>query len=353
MVFILSLLTAILFVLLFEKPLKRNPIPFYVVSALISVAIIILQLQNVSFGGYVGKYLYPMLSNAGLGAAFFVLVMYAATFENGSYPAKLLIPIRGQLSIIASILTLAHVFSFSTLLSPKLSLVYILSAVMVIIMIPLFITSFIKIRRRMHPKTWKSLQRFAYAFYLLIYLHILFLYIRRAMHGDSRSAQNIAVYSVVFLWYFICRPIKAYSTKHKDFNLNRFRYISLVPIALLSFGIYGYMQNTAAAPEQIAETENTSTEASSTITDGIYSATCFGYAGDITVEIKVENEEVVDITLPDYGDEPDYKHFSEDVVKQLKQDPLADVDAVSEATFSTKAVIEAYNDALKQAGIIK
>ena len=87
------------------------------------------------------------------------------------------------------------------------------------------------------------------------------------------------------------------------------------------------------------------------MTDGVYSATCFGYAGDITVEIKVENGEVVDITLPDYEDEDDYKHFSEDVIEKLKQGPLEDVDTVSGATFSTQAVIDAYNEALKQAGI--
>ena len=356
MVFFLSLLTAVLFVLLFEKPLKKNPIPFYVISAILSLATIIIQMQGIVFGGVMGKYIFPMFSKAGLGTAFFVLVMYAATFKNGSEPIKLLMPIRGQLSIIASILVLGHVFSISGIFSPEKTLLYILSVTMFIIMIPLFITSFNLIRKKMNAKVWKNLQRFAYIFYLFIYFHILLLYVRGAIRGDLRSTLNIFVYSIIFLWYFISRPLKAYSVKHKDFDLNRYRYISLILVVFVSLGIYGYMLGAAdhardESTKSVAESEDASKEPAPVVEDGIYSSTCFGYAGDITVEIKVENGEVVDISLPDYGDEEDYKHFSEDVIEELKKDPLADADTVSGATFSTQAVIDAYNDALKKAGL--
>ncbi|MBO5985510.1 MAG: FMN-binding protein [Lachnospiraceae bacterium] len=39
------------------------------------------------------------------------------------------------------------------------------------------------------------------------------------------------------------------------------------------------------------------------------------------------------------------------MLEEIIKDPLGEVDAVSGATFSTKAVIEAYDKALKQAGI--
>ena len=372
MVIFISLLTAVLFVLLFEKPLKKNPIPFYVISATLSLATIIIQAQGIVPGGFVGEYIFPMFSKAGLATSFFVLVMYASTFKNGSEPIKLLMPLRGQLSIIASILTLGHVFSISGIFSPEKTLLYILSVIMFIIMIPLFITSFNLIRKKMNPKAWKNLQRFAYIFYVFIYCHILLLYTRGALRGDVRSTLNIFAYSIIFLWYFICRPMKAFSTKHKDFDLDRCRYISLIAVVFFSLGIYGGLKSTAAnanaanlAKNVIVESadatadgdleasssEDGAKEISQALTDGVYSATCFGYAGDITVEIKVENGEVVDITLPSYEDEDDYKHFSEDVIEKLKQEPLGDVDTVSGATFSTQAVIDAYNDALKQAGI--
>ncbi len=369
MVFTLSLLTAVLFVLLFEKPLKKNPIPFYVIFTVLSLALVLLHLQGINPGGIMGTYIYPMFSRAALSTAFFVLVMYAVTFKNGSEPIKILMPIRGQLSIIASILALGHLFSYSKLFSPKASIAYILSLIMVIIMIPLFITSFMKIRRKMKASNWKNLQRFAYCFYVFLYCHILFLYVKGALRGDSRSSVNVLVYSIVFLWYFVCRPLKAYSVKHKDFDLNRYRYISFVIVCFLSLGLYGYICSTAENNSIVRNDEETEvtesrvdaedagsdsdTDQGATVTDGVYRATCFGYAGDINVEIVVENGEVIDISLPDYGDEEEYKHFSDEIVNELMQDPLADVDAISGATFSTQAVIDAYNKALKQAGIDK
>jgi len=371
MIFFISLLTAILFILLFEKPLKKNPIIFYVISAILSLATVVTQLLGTVPGGFTGKYIYPMFTKAGLATAFFVLVMYAATFKTGSEPIKLLMPIRAQLSIIASILALGHVFSFSALLSPENTLFYILSVIMFIIMIPLFITSFNMIRKKMNARSWKKIQRFAYIFYLFIYFHILLLYVKGALRGDLKSALNIFVYSVVFLWYFICRPLKAYSTKNNEFDLDRFRYISLISVIFISLGIYGYLTSTAdkkasdiskVINEEKNNIEvsgdkaaNAETSADSSISlgvkDGTYSATCFGYAGDITVEIKVENGNVTDISLINYEDEADYKHYSEEITAKLIQDPLADVDTISGATFSTQAVIDAYNEALKQAGL--
>ena len=352
MIFFISLLTAILFILLFEKPLKRTPIVFYVISAILSLATVIMQLQEITPGGFMGKYIYPMFSKAGLATAFFVLVMYAATFKNSSEPFRILMSLRAQLSIIASILALGHVFSYSALLSPKNTLFYILSVIMFCIMIPLFITSFTMIRKKLNAVAWKKLQRFAYIFYLLIYFHILLLYVRGAIRGDSKSALNILIYSIVFLWYFICRPLKAYSIKNKDFNLNRFRYVALIFVIFISLGLYTHLTDSVKENANLNEmVENTSISESSNIKNGTYSATCFGYSGDITVEIKVENGEVTDISLPNYEDENDYRHFSEELIVNLKQNPLEDVDTVSGATFSTRAVIDAYNETLRQAGI--
>lgn len=164
------------------------------------------------------------------------------------------------------------------------------------------------------------------------------------------------MYSIIFLWYFICRPLKAYSVSHKDFNLDKFRYISLILVTFVSLIFYLYI-TTVSNPKNVSDdisTTSGSTESSAnslSVTDGVYSATSFGYTGDITVEIKVENGEVTDITLPDYEDESDYKHYSEELVDKIKQDPLADFDTVSGATFSTGAVKDAYNEALKQAGL--
>lgn len=58
---------------------------------------------------------------------------------------------------------------------------------MIAIMLPLFITSFKRVRRRMKPGNWKRLQRLAYVFYGLMYIHVLLLNLRGAR--TSAAAQ--------------------------------------------------------------------------------------------------------------------------------------------------------------------
>ena len=53
------------------------------------------------------------------------------------------------------------------------------------------------------------------------------------------------------------------------------------------------------------------------------------------------------------GNVPASTTFSDKLLAQIAGDPLGEFDTVSGATFSTKAVIAAYNDALSQAGIEK
>ena len=377
MVFVIAILTAILFVLAFEKPLKKHPTPFYLGAAGLSLAVVVVKCLGITFGGFFGTYVFPLIGNASLGAAFFVLVMYANTFKNGSEAIKLLMPLRGELSILASILTLGHIVAYGITYLPKLFTApsklkpvilaaVVFSLVMVAVLLPLFVTSFPKIRRKMKALKWKKLQRFAYAFYALVYLHVILFNITGALRGSERQVLNVAVYSVVFLWYLVSRLCKAYALKHKEFDLNRVRYVSLVLILFVSLGIYGMLKSNASPKEEttsekaakdmapvaaVKEEVPASTIETETVTDGCYQGTAFGYEGNITVEIVVKDGAVNSIYFTAYEDDEEYKAFSDGLIEEIIKDPLGEVDAVSGATFSTKAVIEAYDKALKQAGI--
>ena len=68
-----------------------------------------------------------------------------------------------------------------------------------LVMIPLFITSFKKIRIKMKYPEWKKLQRFAYLFYLLVYIKLF----------------ELIVYTIVFGAYFILKLIKTSTYKYK------------------------------------------------------------------------------------------------------------------------------------------
>ena len=76
-------------------------------------------------------------------------------------------------------------------------------------MLPFFITSFVATRRKIKAKTWNRLQRLAYVFYLLLFIHIMLLMIPRALAGEAGYDLTVFVYGFIFISYFLCRIIKA------------------------------------------------------------------------------------------------------------------------------------------------
>lgn len=159
----------------------------------------------------------------------FVLVMCTGALPNGSAAMKMFMPVRANLSIIACILTLGHNIAYgktyfnalffepSRLSTPTL-LASICSLIMIIIMLPLFITSFRTVRKMMEAKNWKRLQRWAYLFYGLLYCHIMLLAVPNAISGKAGYALTVFVYSLVFLSYLICRVMKAVAVHEKTTN---------------------------------------------------------------------------------------------------------------------------------------
>ncbi len=226
MTILISLAAAILFTAVCGASLRKKPVPYYAAALAVSLFFAAAGIAGLRFPALINRWIVPVFARGGLAGALFILVMYAGAVPNGSRIQKTLLPIRGQLSIIASIFALGHgVCSGKSYLmilldkmrtfSPIQLAVFTFSILMIAVMIPLFVTSFMKIRRRMDAKKWKKLQRGAYVFYGLIYLHILLLMLPKAMRGDGKYALSVAVYSAVFLGYFAMRVNKALARKGK------------------------------------------------------------------------------------------------------------------------------------------
>ena len=129
-------------------------------------------------------------------------------------------PIRAELSIIASILTLGHniiygktyfvlLFTKPGIIKTNVLIAAIISLILILIMVPLMITSFPKVRRKIQQKKWKKLQKTAYLFYGRIYIHIMLLMMPAALGGNKKYIINVLVYSIVFLGYAVMRIRKA------------------------------------------------------------------------------------------------------------------------------------------------
>lgn len=223
MLFLISLAAAVLFTVLCGDILKKHAAPFYVGFTAAAVFFAVFPFKNVP--APVNDYVISLFTKGALAAAFFVLVMFAGAFKAGSRGAKKLMPIRAELAIAASLLTITHLISYGFLytkrlitgaISPTQATITYFAIPLVILLIPLAVTSFKKIRKKMNAKKWKNLQRFAYAFYGLLYVHILIAYMPSARHGKVKSIINVIVYSAVFLAYAAMRISKALAKKHKE-----------------------------------------------------------------------------------------------------------------------------------------
>lgn len=66
-----------------------------------------------------------------------------------------------------------------------------------------------RVRRKMAAKRWKRIQRWAYGFYGLIYIHVLVLYLPSALRGRGAFIFTIVLYTIVWFAYLIVRLRKS------------------------------------------------------------------------------------------------------------------------------------------------
>ena len=161
----------------------------------------------------ISKYVITIFSKSIVSTAMFTIIMYTGVLDKKMYITKKLLSIRGELSIIACILTLGHnilygitnfVILFTNPTSMKLPklIAAIVSVVLIAIMIPLMITSFNSVRKRIPFKKWKAIQRLSYVFYGLIYVHVMCLIIPKVQNG---KLYDVLIYTFIFAFYYIAR----------------------------------------------------------------------------------------------------------------------------------------------------
>lgn len=99
------------------KPLKKAPLAFYVLAAIVVVAFLMLDSLDASRG--VRLAFFWTIQKCLVPLALFIVVMYIGVLPRTSKVALWLRPIRAELSIVAWILTLGHVVVYlQSYLSP-------------------------------------------------------------------------------------------------------------------------------------------------------------------------------------------------------------------------------------------
>ena len=222
MLLIISLIIVALFIYFLKDSLKKYANIFYIGVAVISIAVFLLEFLPMPL--FVKNNILGIFAKGSIGTAMFVAVMYTGALPKGSKLIAPLMKIRGELSITAAILVLCHNFTYGITyfkmlfikpeaLSATQLTAAIISLVLIIIMIVLTVTSFQAVRKKMQAKKWKQLQRTAYVFYGLMYVHIMLINIPYARLGLGMYIANVVIYSIVFLGYAAMRIAKAVSVK--------------------------------------------------------------------------------------------------------------------------------------------
>lgn len=160
-----------------------------------------------------------LMQKGTLATAMFAVVMFVGVFPRDSKVRLRLAPIRAELSVIACILILGHMVAYSisyvprvlgsAVVSPFVLGGLVAALLLTVLLLVLGPTSLATVKARMAAKTWTKVQKWAYVFYGLMYLHVLAMLLPSALRGGEAAVQNVIAYTVVFGVYAVARIARA------------------------------------------------------------------------------------------------------------------------------------------------
>ena len=404
MIVILTLICSLAFFHFFGKALKKKPAVLYGICILLSLVSIFYPRE----GGlpFLDFFFKKIMQRGVLAGSLFIWVMLAPVLPKSFSGRKTIYLLRGEMAICASLITLAHNLAFGGKYFGALFLgqghislmelhAAIVSCLMILLLIPLTVTSFQAVRRKMQGKTWKKLQNWSYLFYLLLYLHIFFIYQGALIRGKGEYFFTLMLYSFIFGLYGFLRirqyRIQKEGKEKKTFPLLRIGGILPIVCIFLS-GFYSAGKYRAAleanvdkirAQESVSEQhgqgeeinssekaseasgDKTSTNSSDASSDsqaidedsisGAYKdGECFGkasaYNGNVEVKVTISGGKITAIDIVKTKDDEEYFFDAQKkVIPEILEKQSTDVDAVAGATTSSEGICHAVEKALEEA----
>jgi DMSO/TMAO reductase YedYZ heme-binding membrane subunit len=199
------LLTALgvltLLAILLSKSIKRHATVYYIVFsipfALVAIPFIcrLLGVEMFNFGRipFLGGILRDYIHAGTLGFPLLVIIMYMGALDSRNPYVKRLLSIRKELSILSGFPILTHSLirvtntfpralnffigdetgseAINTLGAGISNFSFVLGVLMLALFLPLWITSFDSVRKRMGGVRWKKLQRWSYVLYAMLFIH--------------------------------------------------------------------------------------------------------------------------------------------------------------------------------------
>lgn len=310
MTFAVCLAVTVAICLTCDKAIKKYPYLFYIGAALLSVAAYCINefVEVRTLAPFVRDYLIPVLTNALFATSFWTVVMFTGALKNGSKLIKKLMPIRGELSITAALLTIGHIVIYGMTYLKRLfsgrSLTFdvilfmIVAFILVVIMTPLTVISVKKIRKKMKGKTWKKIQKAAYVFYALTYFHVVLVLWTKIQRGNTFDTSNIlryidlVIYTLVFGAYAVLRIRKYYLLRKKPKTNQKTNIVSSAAFAVsvLAIGLCAFPFAKLGKSDEVMAIDNSPLQSSDTVSE--VSQNSFNEVSSQVSEIVQENTEV-------------------------------------------------------------
>ena len=212
---LIALALSVVFAYACADALKKNPIPFYVAFAVVGI---------VYASGLLGQFasgielaLLPFLRRASLAFGLFTVVMFVGVLPQSSALRMRLAPVRGPLALLGVILVAVHVLGYAAnylaALAAGTASTWIVAGLLfglavAVLLAILAITSVKRVHSSMDPVSWKRVQKLAYPFYLLMFVHLAAMLLPSSLMGGN-SMLNLAIYTVVVIAYVVLRLARA------------------------------------------------------------------------------------------------------------------------------------------------
>ncbi len=211
---IVGLIAITLFYILFANIIKKYPVLFYMATYILIIPVVLYYETKFyrEMPIWFTKYVMDIFRRGIFSTVTFMIVMFIGVVTTHNKYTRKLMSIRGEMSIIGCFAALCHNLAFgiryfvefftnSSKMNVYTKTATIISLILIAMMIPLMITSFKCVRKKMKAKNWKNLQKLAYPFFYLIYIHLMVLF----MHKPEKHMLSIALYTFIYLLYTILR----------------------------------------------------------------------------------------------------------------------------------------------------
>lgn len=202
---------------LLRNQIKSHAVVFYAIA--VAVQIVYIAGTYMDFPDIIWQPLFLLVQKCTLATALFIVVMYVGVLPKGSKHYLWLKGIRAELSILACILAMGHMIMCLIPYLPRILsgtgikgnvlFSFVLAIALFVLILVLGITSFDNVKKKMSTATWIKVQKWAYLFYGLLYVHLMAMLLPSALNGGVQAIITTSFYTVVFVSYAVLRVRRA------------------------------------------------------------------------------------------------------------------------------------------------